>query len=117
VIPAAPVITAPSALGCDEPDVVDPDEALTISWEAVTTSHPDLGVFDPDIEVVFYEIALDREEPAPQLSQTFELGPDETELVVPAAFLEPGSQFAFQILVGEASGNETSSESCFEVAE
>lgn len=115
VIPAPPVILTPAPLGCDEPVVV-PAGPLTISWEAVTTTHPDIGVFDPDIEIVGYEITVEREEPAPEIAQDFVLPPDVTELVVPEALLALGTLFKVQVLVGEASGNETSSESCFEVA-
>jgi hypothetical protein len=36
-------------------------------------------------------------------------------LEVPAGFIDQGDEFKFQVLVTDIGGNETSSESCFEV--
>lgn len=44
-----------------------------------------------------------------------DLPPSVTELDVPAGFIELGEEFKLEILVREASGNQTAVESRFEV--
>ena len=55
--------------------------------------------------------------PASVLHYDVELPPGVTVLEVPAAFIALGTAFKFQVLATEASGNETSAESCFEIEE
>ena len=38
-----------------------------------------------------------------------------TQFPIPAGLVSPGDEIKYQILVQDAGGNETSSESCFEV--
>lgn len=114
VMPAPPKILNPASLDCDAPTVVKVGP-VTIAWEAVTTSHPKIGKDDPNIEIVGYEITVERMEPAPTIIHDIQLPPSVTELKVPEAFLALGTAFKFQVLVSSASGNQTSAESCFEV--
>ena len=46
-----------------------------------------------------------------------DLPPSVTELEVPAGFIALGDELKFEILVREASGNQTAEESCFEIEE
>jgi hypothetical protein len=120
VMPAPPVIFAnddPMPEDCDAgpvPEVADPD-SIIISWDPVTTSHPDIGEADVEIEVEFYEVVVEREEPA--LKFTVDLPPDVTTLQLPPGLATPGDRFKGEVLVREGSGNQTATESCFDVAE
>ncbi|HSA81234.1 MAG TPA: hypothetical protein VLE23_10450 [Geminicoccaceae bacterium] len=118
-MPAAPSIFVngdPVLEDCDE-DVLVVELPLTVSWEPITLSHPEIGspLSDPGIEVVRYELVVEREESAP-LKFTVELGPDVTEVALPSDLAEPGDAFKVEVLVREVSGNQTATESCFEVA-
>ena len=114
VMPAPPKILSPVAADCDAPTVVESGD-LTITWEAVTTSHPMIGKYDENIEIVGYEVFVERDEPTPTIIHGINLPSHVTEVVVPGAFLALGATFKFEVLVREANGNKTSVESCFEV--
>jgi hypothetical protein len=64
--------------------------------------------------VVKYQVVVEREEPT-LLVFSVDLPPDVTEIEVPAGFIALGDAFKFEILVREASGNQTAVESCFEI--
>ena len=114
VMPAPPKILSPVAADCDAPTVVESGD-LTITWEAVTTSHPMIGRYDKNIEIVGYEVFIERVEPTPTIIHGINLPSDVTEVEVPEAFLALGATFKFEVLVRAANGNKTSVESCFEV--
>lgn len=97
---------------CDEGPVPAVGDPVIISWSAVTESHPDIGR-EGDVEIVKYEVDVERE--APELVLSFNLPGDATEVSVPAGLFESGDEIKFQVLAADAGGNETSSESCFEV--
>ncbi|NNG00913.1 MAG: hypothetical protein HKM93_16110 [Desulfobacteraceae bacterium] len=88
---------------------------VTISWDFVTHSHPDLGRINEPITVVKYQVVVEREEPT-LLIYSVDLPPTITSAVIPAGFIEQGDEFKFEILVRESSGNQTAMESCFNVA-
>lgn len=117
VIPAAPENLQVS--GEDVPEDCDEDPlpviagAVVLSWDAVTSSHPDLGR-PGAVDIVRYEVSVEREEPT-ALTLTADLGPGITEFTVPSGLLASGDEIKFQVLATDAGGNETSSESCFEV--
>ena len=119
VMPAPPssvkVSEIDAAEDCDVNDLpsVPEGEPVIISWVPVTTSHPDLGKFDPDIEIVNYQVVVEEEESGLVLSVY--LPPDVTSLEVPVGFIGLGEEFKFEVLVREASGNQTAVESCFVV--
>jgi hypothetical protein len=120
LLPAPPgnvmVSGMPAAENCDaEPlPVVAAGEPVVISWDPVTLSHPELGRTSEPIEVVKYQLVLEREEPT-LLVFSVDLPPTVTEFEVPAGFIALGEAFKFEILVREAGGNQTAVESCFEV--
>ena len=116
VLPAAPEnlqvsgFTVPE--DCDEEPIPAIAGLITITWDEVTTSHPEIGDSGP-VEIVRYEISVEREEP--HLVLTADVGPEVTSFTVPAALVSSGDEINFQILATDAGGNETSSESCFEI--
>ena len=114
----APVNITSHTLSCETPEELLPGDPLTITWDPVTTSHPDVGEdVGTGIVITGYEVTVEREEPEPNLAYVVELPADATTLTVPAAFLSLGSEFKFAVLVREESGNQTSVEGCVEIAE
>jgi hypothetical protein len=99
---------------CEEQDPPVVTEPVVVSWEPVAFSHPEIGRTDEPIEVVKYQLVVEREEPE-LLVYSVDLPPDVTEMEVPSDFIALGEEFKFEILVREASGNQTAVESCFAV--
>ena len=103
VLPAGPVIVAPQ-----EDAEVPAGQALVIDWEPVTeTILPDLGT----LNVSGYQVIVSNEETGGEF--TIDLPADITDVTVPAAFLTAGTEFDFEVLVIEESGNQTITESNF----
>jgi hypothetical protein len=118
VLPAPPdnirISGEPAAEDCDADPLPSVSHPVTIAWDAVTESHPEIGRSDPEIDIVGYQVVVEREEPT-LLIFSVDLPPDVTRITVPKGFIALGSEFKFEILVREASGNQTAIESCFEV--
>lgn len=89
--------------------VVNGDEPVVISWDAVTGSHPDLGASGP-VEVANYQFVVEFDD----FAMTVDLPPSITEFEIPAALLELDDEFKFEIVVRADSNNQTAVESCFE---
>jgi hypothetical protein len=103
VIPAGPVIVSPP-LNAE----VDPKN-LVISWKAVTKD-----IAGRDSVIVAYQIIVERTD-NDQLGaalRTFDIKLPATSqsVTVPAEFLEPGTEYKFEVLAIEAGGNQTISE-------
>jgi hypothetical protein len=99
---------------CDDGPVPMVIEPFVISWDAVTLSHPEIGRTNEPITVDRYEVVVEREEPAP-LKFTIDLPPDVTTVQLPAGLTNTGEQLKLEVLVREASGNQTAVETCFGV--
>ena len=89
-------------------------EPFDISWEAVTTSHPEIGRTGEPIDLTKYQVVLERGGPQP-LAITIDLPPDVTTVQIPAGLTHSGERIKIEIVAREASGNQTAVESCFEV--
>ncbi len=86
---------------------------VTIDWDEVMFSHPDIG--EPgDIEVEKYQFIVEREEPT-LLVLSVDLPPGVTEFEIPEDFTDLGEEFKFEIVVRTTDGNQTAVESCFEL--
>ena len=99
---------------CDEGPVPVVNEPFVVRWDPVAFSHPELGRTGEAIEVVRYELVVEREEPT-ELKITVVLPPDVTEVELPWGLIDPGDEIKVEVLVREESGNQTATESCFEV--
>ena len=97
---------------CDE-DLPVVDTPIVISWDPIELSHPDLGRTNEPIEVEQYQVVVEDEESGATLS--VELPPDVTSYQVSDDFIGLAVVFKYEVLVREASGNQTATESCFEV--
>ena len=106
---------APSAENCDADPLPSVNAPVTISWDPVTKSHPEIGK-QGAVEVEHYQLVLEREEPT-LLVFSVELPPDLTEFTIPDDFIALGDAFKFEIIVKATNGNQTAVESCFELAD
>jgi len=102
-LPAGPLVIGPEGTGVDPTDVV-------IEWEAVTTAFPggELGV------IAGYEVIVERLKDGRKFSIT--LPATATSVTVPPEFIQPNTEYKFEVLAIEQSGNQTITESTFKTA-
>ncbi len=118
LLPAPPIDNNLQVSGVDASEDCDEDVPLVrtpivISWDPIDLSHPDLGRTNEPIEVEQYQVVVEDEESGATLS--VELPPDVTSYQVSDDFIGLARVFKYEVLVREASGNQTATESCFEV--
>ena len=77
----------------------------------MTHSHPDLGTSGVLVDVVNYEVVVEIDE-TPFKTSTI-LPPSATSFEVPEEILALSDEIKFEVLVREASYNQTAIESCF----
>ncbi len=95
-LPAGPLLVLPIA----DDDSVDPENTV-IEWQPV----PDPA----GSRIVGYHVVVEREEPSLRVF-TADVGPEITSVTVPPEFMEPDTDYKFEVLAIEASGNQTISE-------
>ena len=100
-----------AAEDCDAVPLPEVQEPIVITWDPVTGSHPEIGRPGVAIEVDKYQVVIEKDD----LELSVDLPPGVTEFEVPPALTESGDEVKFEILVREASGNQTAIESCFTV--
>ncbi len=93
--------------------LVDGAMGIIISWDPIEMSHPDLGRTNEPIVVEQYQVVVEDEESGATLS--VELPPDVTSYRVSDDFIGLNNVFKYEVLVREESGNQTATESCFEL--
>ncbi len=115
VMPAPPEPEVNGQTAAEDCDAVLPvvSPPVTISWDPVTMSHPDLGTSGVPIQVINYEVVVEIDE-TPYKSSTI-LPPSATSFQVPSEILALGDEIKFEVLVREESYNQTAAESCFEL--
>lgn len=101
----------PAAEDCDAPFLPVVFAPVTIDWDPVTESHPDLGRSGP-VKVSRYQLFVERE----GFTLGLDLPPGVTEFALPTGVTNPGGEFKFEIIVRTGSGNNTAVESCFVVS-
>jgi hypothetical protein len=117
LLPAPPTNVAVNNLAVSEDCEADPGpevlSPVTVTWDPVTHSHPELGITDEPIEVVLYQVVVEQLDL--EVTTTMELPPDVTQVELPLSFTQLGGDFKIEIIVREESGNQTAMESCFVV--
>jgi hypothetical protein len=121
-VPARP-ISPEDECNEDNPPTVNGD--VVIEWNPVTTSHPTIGESDPDIEIIRYQAVAEWEDVDENVFVTsidLPAPPDPVpplmSVTIPSGFFKPGTEFKVEVLVREASYNQTAVESCpFEYVE
>jgi hypothetical protein len=100
VIPDAPVLISPS--GND----VDPSNTV-VAWAPVADP--------PGSEIIGYQVIVERERPS-LLVFSVDLSAAATSVTVPPEFMEPKTEYKFEVLAIEAGGNKTISEAVFKTS-
>jgi hypothetical protein len=103
-----------AAENCDADPLPSISEPVTISWDPVTQSHPEIGTSGVAVEVDHYQLVVEREDPT-LLVFSVELPPELTSFEIPSGFIALGDAFKFEIVVRAVNGNQTAVESCFEI--
>lgn len=111
VVPAGPELVQPLPEEGEECASDVPTDIAVITWNPVQTTIQG----SPDIDIVKYQIIVEDEEAELVLDMTVDA--DINEVTVPREFLTPDTEYKFEVLAIEESGNQTISESCFETAE
>jgi hypothetical protein len=101
-----------SAEDCDAEELPVVSTPVTLSWDPITTSHPDLGK-PGAVEIDYYEIVVEIDDT--ELSMTTRVPDGVTELTIPDGFMDLSEEFKFEILARASNGNKTAVESCFEI--
>ena len=99
---------------CDAGPIPVVSEPIIVSWDAVTHSHPDLGRTNEPIDVEQYQVVVEREDGDP-LELSLIVAPNVTSVQLPTGITQSGEELKIEILVREESGNQTATESCFEI--
>jgi hypothetical protein len=107
-IPAGPELVSP-----EEDEVVSADDELVVRWRPVTET-----IDGQPVEIIAYQLIIEKDaEPHPHMIGIFGLSmhlpADVTEVTIPGEFLEPGTDYSWEVLAIEESGNQTISESAF----
>jgi len=121
-VPLSHVLAAPpseitvngidAAENCDAPDLPKVTAPVTVEWESVTMSHPEIGALPPrPVEIVRYQFFTQ------QGTTTFavDLPPTATEFQVPEEITQAKGVFKFEIIARVRNLNNTAIESCFVV--
>ena len=102
----------PAAENCDAAVLpkAPGNQTLTVSWAAVTTSHPEIG--DPgNVTIAEYEVIVEADD----VKLSANLPPGQTQLQVPASFLALSDEWKLEILARATNFNRTAVETCFTV--
>ena len=102
-IPAGPVLVTPVSEVEDE--CIEVPIPVLIEWYPVTTS-----VFGEPLEIVRYEVIVENGDLNFDVKFPAETG---TMLTVSPELLQPGTEYIFEVLAVEESGNQTITEGCF----
>jgi hypothetical protein len=111
-IPAGPDLLTP-----EEDAEVPEDEDLLVSWSPV-----DKTIDGKDVNIIAYQLIIEKdEEPDPNMIGKFGLSmylpSDVNEITIPEEFLEPGTDYEWEVLAIEESGNQTLNSSSFSTSD
>jgi len=111
-IPEGPELLTPA-----EDAVVPAGEDLLVSWSPV-----DETIDGSNVKIIAYQLIIEKDEaPHPHMIGKFGLSmylpPDVTEMTIPEEFLEPGTDYDWEVLAIEESGNQTLNSSSFSTSD
>ncbi len=95
---------------CDAGPIPVVSNPVKITWDPVTSSHPDIGATGP-VTLELYEFVLETDE----LKLEAVLPPSVTEFDAPETYLDLSDEWKVEIIVRTDTHNNTAVESCFEV--
>jgi len=107
-IPEGPVLLSPA-----EDAVVPVDEDLLVSWSPV-----DETIEGSDVNIISYQLIIEKDETPHQhmigkRGLSMYLPASVTEIPIPKEFLEPGTDYKWEVLAIEESGNQSLTSSQF----
>ena len=110
-IPNGPTLLTPVE------DAVVPVEDLLVSWEPV-----DKTIDDKDVNIIAYQLIIERDEdPHPnmigKIGLSMYLPADVNQITIPGEFFEPGTDYLWEVLAIEESGNQTLMSSQFSTSD
>jgi hypothetical protein len=100
-----------AAENCDADPLPSVSEPVTIDWDPVTQSHPEIGKSGP-IKILRYQFFVEQGD----IKFAVDLPPDMTEFEVPSEIIDLGDKnepFKFEIIARTEANNNTAIESCF----
>jgi hypothetical protein len=108
VIPAGPQLVSPAQ------GATVPTTGVVAAWNSVTTT-----INGGPVTIIAYQLIIETDaEPHPHMIGKFGLSmylpPSVTSIEIPAGFLEPATQYKWEVLAIEESGNQTLSSGEFE---
>ena len=110
-LPCGPELTFP-----EEEQTLDPELTVVIAWDPVTNKlnneTSECGE-ETGIEIIGYQVIVDNEDSDPLQRFDIKLPADATTVSVPPEFIVPDTEYKFEVLALEASGNQTISERIF----
>jgi hypothetical protein len=111
-IPEGPGLLSPA-----EDAVVPEDEDLLVSWSPVDTT-----IDGSDINIIAYQLIIEKDEdPHPhmigKMGLSMYLPPDVNEMTISSEFLEPGTDYSWEVLAIEESGNQSLNSSQFSTSD
>ncbi len=118
VMPARPgniVVNGVPSAGCDVTPFPTVSAPVLVDWDAVTTSHPQIGKSGP-VEIVRYQFFVAEQPDVSAFNVAVELPPSATQFEIPAEILAlntASTGFKYEIIATTASGNNTAVEACF----
>ncbi len=86
---------------------------VRVEWNEVTTSHPTIGTPGQAVDVEEYQVFLELRGGEVKMSEN--LPPGTTSLEVPLDFTARGNRFKLEVLVRADNGNQTATETYFEL--
>jgi hypothetical protein len=86
---------------------------VLVEWNEVTTSHPTVGTPGQAVGVEEYQVFLELRGTDVKMSEN--LPPGTTSMEVPLDFTARGNRFKLEVLVRADNGNQTATETCFEL--
>ena len=110
-IPEGPVLLSPAE------DAVVPVENLLVSWSPV-----DKTIEGDDVDIISYQLIIKKDEiPHPnmigKMGLSMYLPASVTQIMIPKEFLEPGTDYNWEVLAIEESGNQSLMSSQFSTEE
>ncbi|MGH8611847.1 MAG: hypothetical protein ACREYF_07330 [Gammaproteobacteria bacterium] len=105
------VVNGVPSVTCDVPPFPTVSAPVLVDWDAVTTSHPEIGESGP-VEIVRYQFFVEQTHDT-TFKFSVDLPPSKTEFEIPTEILALSTDFKYEIIARTTSGNNTAVEACF----
>ncbi len=103
----------PAAVNCSASPLPVVSAPVRVEWDEVTTSHPTIGTPGQSVAVEEYQVFLELR--GTDVKTSSELPPGTTSMQVPLDFTARGNRYKLEVLVRSENGNQTATETCFEL--